>query len=124
MKRLVLLRKNYQAFGRGTIEFFYPDNHKMLIFIHRFQDEIVLVVVNLSRFVNYVELDLSAYKGMVPVELFGYTRFPSIGELLYFLTLGSYAFYWFKLEQLRSSEVRVTPETIESPKFDSSGAWE
>ena len=124
MKRLVLLRKNYQAFGRGTIEFFYPDNHKVLVFVRRFQDEIVLVVANLSRFVNYVELDLSAYKGMVPVELFGHTRFPSIGELPYFLTLGPHAFYWFKLEQPRSSEVRVTPETIEPPKLDSAGAWE
>src|SRR6059036_750939 len=122
MKRLVLLRKNYQAFGRGTIEFLYPDNHKVLVFVRRFQDEIVLVVANPSRFVNYVELDLSAYKGMVPVELFGHTRFPSIGELPYFLTLGPHAFYWFKLEQPRSSEVRVTPETIEPPKLDSAGA--
>jgi maltose alpha-D-glucosyltransferase/alpha-amylase len=81
MKRLVLLRKNYQSFGRGSLEFLYPDNHKVLVFTRRFQDEIILVVANLSRFVNYVELDLAAYKGMVPVELFGHTRFPTIGEL-------------------------------------------
>src|SRR5438552_10471432 len=61
MKRLVLLRKNYQAFGRGTIEFFYPDNHKVLVFVRRFQDEIVLLVGNLSGLVNYVALDLLDY---------------------------------------------------------------
>ena len=124
MKRLVLLRKNYQAFGRGTIEFLYPDNNKMLVFVRRFQDEIVLVVANLSRFVNYVELELSAYKGMVPVELFGHTRFPSIGELPYFLTLGPHTFYWFKLEQPRSSEQRVAPESLEPPKLEIAGSWE
>ena len=69
MKRLVLLRKNYQSFGRGSLEFLYPENHKVLVFTRRFKDEIILIVANLSRFVNYVELDLAAYKGMVPVEL-------------------------------------------------------
>ena len=98
------LRKNYQAFGRGSLEFLYPDNHKVLVFTRRFQDEIILVVANLSRFVNYVELDLAAYKGTVPVELFGHTRFPAIGELPYFLTLGpmpSIGSSWSKRASLR-----------------------
>jgi maltose alpha-D-glucosyltransferase/alpha-amylase len=124
MKRLVLLRKNFQAFGRGTIEFLYPENHKVLTFIRRFQDEIVLVVANLSRFVNFVELDLSAYKGMVPAELFGRTRFPSIGELPYFLTLGPHAFYWFKLEQPRGPEARAAMEGFEPAKLDVVSSWE
>ena len=124
MKRLVLLRKNYQAFGRGSIEFLLPDNRKVLVFVRRLGDEIILVVANLSRFVNYVELDLSAYKGMVPVELFGHTRFPSIGELTYFLTLGPHAFYWFKLEQTRASEARAGIEGFEPPTLEVEGSWE
>ena len=70
----------------GSLEFLYPDNHKVLVFMRRYEDESILVVANLSRFVQYVELDLATYKGMVPVELFGHTRFPTIGELPYFLT--------------------------------------
>ena len=37
----------------------------------RYEDETIFVVANLSRFVQYAELDLSDYEGMVPVELFG-----------------------------------------------------
>jgi maltose alpha-D-glucosyltransferase / alpha-amylase len=82
------------------------------------------VVANLSRFVNYAELDLSAFKGMVPVELFGYTRFPAIGELPYFLTLGPHSFYWFKLEQPRISEARAAAEGFEPPRLEVADSWE
>ena len=56
------------------------------------------MVANLSRFAQYVELDLSKWKGTRPVELFGHTEFPAIGELPYLLTLAGHAFYWFSLE--------------------------
>ncbi|MBX3216693.1 MAG: alpha-glucosidase C-terminal domain-containing protein, partial [Labilithrix sp.] len=58
-------------------------------------------VANLSRHVQFVELDLSSMKGAVPVELMGRTRFPPIGELPYMLTLGGHDFYWFSLEAPR-----------------------
>ena len=35
MKRLIAMRKRYKAFGRGTLEFFYPENHRVLAFIRR-----------------------------------------------------------------------------------------
>ncbi len=124
MKRLVLLRKSYRAFGEGSIEFLLPENRKVLVFIRRREDEIILVAANLSRFVNYAELDLSAYKGMVPVELFGYSRFPSIGDLPYFLTLGPHAFYWFKLEAPQVSVARVTDKGFEPATMEIDGAWE
>ena len=76
MKRLIALRKQYRAFGRGTIEFLHPDNPRVLAFVRQLEDETILVVANLSRFVQYVELDLSSWKGMCPVELFGHTDFP------------------------------------------------
>jgi maltose alpha-D-glucosyltransferase / alpha-amylase len=98
MKRLIALRKRYQAFGRGTLEFLHPSNRKILAFVRRFHDEQILVVANLSRFVQHVELDLSAARGSVPVELFGRTVFPAVGQSAYPLTLGPHAFYWFELE--------------------------
>jgi maltose alpha-D-glucosyltransferase/alpha-amylase len=98
MKRLIALRKRFKAFGRGTLEFLHPDNQKVLVFVRRYQDECVLVLANLSRFVQGVELDLCAYKGLMPVELFGRTEFPVIGELPYFMTLGPHDYRWFSLE--------------------------
>ena len=87
MKRIIALRKRFKAFSRGSIEFLQPDNRKVLVFVREHEDEHILVVANLSRFTQAVELDLAAYEGRVPVELFGHTEFPRIGELPYFLTL-------------------------------------
>jgi maltose alpha-D-glucosyltransferase/alpha-amylase len=111
MKRLIALRKQFKAFGRGTIEFLRPDNPKILAFIRRYSptgssaggkgltdgEEVILVVANLSRYVQYVELNLGEFKGLVPYELFGRTPFPPIGELPYLLTVGPHGFYWFAL---------------------------
>ena len=98
MKRVIALRKQFKAFGRGAIEFLTPENHKVLAFLRSFEGELVLVVANLSRFPQFVELDLSAHKGKVPVELVGKTEFPPIKDSPYFLTLGAHIFYWFSLE--------------------------
>jgi maltose alpha-D-glucosyltransferase/alpha-amylase len=125
-KRLIALRKRYRAFSRGDIRFLQPDNRKVLAFSRSFGDELVLVVCNLSRFTQYVELDLSAYNGMVPVELFGRTRFPPIGELPYFVILGPHSFYWFSLEQQRVDGEPVALSTVEEgiPALPASESWE
>jgi len=98
MRRLISVRKRYKAFGRGSIEFLHPENQKVLVYLRRYENEILLCVVNLSRFVQYAELDLSEFDGYRPVELIGEVPFPPIGELPYFLTLGPHGFYWFRLE--------------------------
>jgi maltose alpha-D-glucosyltransferase / alpha-amylase len=103
-KRLVALRKQFQAFGRGTMEFLTPQNYRVLAFVRKHGDETILVVANLSRFPQYVELDLAAFKGMRPLELFGHSEFPAIGELPYLLTLPGYAFYWFSIEPPPAAE--------------------
>ncbi|MGH7443542.1 MAG: putative maltokinase, partial [Longimicrobiales bacterium] len=96
-KRLIALRKRFKAFGRGTIEFLYPDNRKVLAFVRRYENECMLVVANLSRFSQYVQLDLSHVRGSIPVELFGRSEFPPVGTEPYVLTLGPHGFYWFSL---------------------------
>jgi len=98
MRRLIALRNRFHAFSRGSLDVLLPENRKVLAFLRVFEDERILVVVNLSRFTQAVELDLSAYRGMTPVELFGSTQFPEIGDLPYFVTLGGHGFYWFSLE--------------------------
>jgi maltose alpha-D-glucosyltransferase/alpha-amylase len=97
MRRLIRVRKRFKAFGRGTLEFLNADNRRVLAYIRAYEDEVLLCVVNLSRFVQPAELDLSAYDGWQPIEMIGETAFPLIGELPYFVTLGPHSFYWFRL---------------------------
>jgi maltose alpha-D-glucosyltransferase / alpha-amylase len=99
MRRLIRVRKRYRAFGRGSLEFLNADNRTVLAYVRAYADEVLLCVVNLSRFVQPSQLDLSAYDGWQPIELIGEIPFPPIGELPYFLTLGPPSFYWFRLER-------------------------
>ncbi|MBI2880183.1 MAG: maltose alpha-D-glucosyltransferase [Candidatus Tectomicrobia bacterium] len=124
-KRLIALRKRYKAFGRGGIEFLYPSNPKVLAFIRRCGGEDVLVVANLSRFAQYVELDLPAHRDRVAVELFGGTAFPPIGDRPYALSLGPHTFYWFSLEPQRGeAPVRVASPEARLPALTVTGSFE
>ena len=114
-KRLIALRKQYKAFGRGTLEFLYPSNQRVIAYFRRYQEETVLVVANLSRFAQPVQLDLHKYEGYTPVEMFGRTDFPPVGESYYALTLGPNSFYWFSLEQ------RSVPVTVAAPSLEARG---
>src|SRR3954469_10267566 len=86
-KRMLQVRKNSQAFGRGTLKFIRPGNRKVLVYLRQYGDDTIVCVVNLSRSAQPVEITLAEYKGRVPIELLGSTPFPPIGELPYFLTL-------------------------------------
>ena len=97
-RRILAQRKRSKAFGRGSLEFFTPENRRVLAFIRQYENERILVVANLSRFVQAVELDLHTFSGFKLVEMFGGTEFPAIGERPYLITLGPHAFYWFILE--------------------------
>jgi maltose alpha-D-glucosyltransferase/alpha-amylase len=98
MRRMIALRRQHKAFGRGTLEFLRADNRTVLTYVRRYKGEIILIIANLSRFVQPAELDLSEFNGRIPVEMIGRTEFPPIGDLPYFITLGPHTFYWFKLE--------------------------
>ena len=100
MKRLIRVRKSCAAFGRGTIEFLYPANHRILAYVRTLGNENILVVNNLSSAAQAVELDLKTYRGNILMEMFGRNIFPRIGDLPYLLTMGPYQFYWFRLRKV------------------------
>jgi maltose alpha-D-glucosyltransferase/alpha-amylase len=102
-KRMLAVRKTSHAFGRGKRRFLKPGNRKILAYLSEYGDDAILTVFNLSRTAQPVELDLSAFKGRVPVEMLGKTAFPPVGDLPYLLTLPSHGFYWFRL----SAEVQM-----------------
>jgi len=99
MRRTVKLRKSSSVFGRGTIEFLSPENHRVLAYVREWQNNRVLVVNNLSSSAQAAELDLRQWRGYIPIEMFGGNPFPRIGDLPYQLTLGPYQFYWFRLRR-------------------------
>ncbi|MBI3759946.1 MAG: alpha-glucosidase C-terminal domain-containing protein, partial [Deltaproteobacteria bacterium] len=98
MRNMIGLRKLFQVFGRGTLDFLEPENRKVLAYLRRYANDQILCVANLSRFSQPVELDLSALAGMRPVEMLGFTEFPPIAKTPYRLTLGPYGFFWFELQ--------------------------
>jgi maltose alpha-D-glucosyltransferase/alpha-amylase len=104
MKRLIAIRKRYPAMGRGTIQWLHPANTRVLAYIREHQGQKLLIVNNLSRFAQAVELDLRHLAGTVPVEVFGLNPFPAIGELPYLLTLGPHGFLWFVLDESARAE--------------------
>jgi maltose alpha-D-glucosyltransferase/alpha-amylase len=106
-RRMIAIRRGYQAFGRGVLRFLYPANRKVLAYIREHSDERILCVANVSRAPQAVELDLSDFKGSTPVEMTGGSAFPPIGDLPYLLTLPAYGFYWFELTPATAEEIRV-----------------
>src|SRR5467141_430639 len=126
MVRLIALRKRHRAFGRGSLELLRPENRKVLAFVRAYESEQILCVANLSRFLQVVELDLSKWKGMVPVELFGATELPAVGETPYFLTLGPHSFYWFSMQPRAASTVPADWGLAAAvlPEIKVAGSWD
>jgi maltose alpha-D-glucosyltransferase / alpha-amylase len=128
-KRMIALRRQHKTFGRGTMEFLHPRNRKVLVYIRRYEGEVILCVANLSRTVQPVELDLAGFKGLIPIEMIGRTEFPRIGELPYFLTLAPYSFYWFQLQlqaaPITARTIQPSEEQVEPiPAFFAGVAWD
>jgi maltose alpha-D-glucosyltransferase/alpha-amylase len=112
-KRLIGVRKQTKVFGRGTLTFIRPANRAVLAYVRQLGDEAILCVANISRTAQAVELDMSQWKGRIPQEMLGRTKFPRIGELPYLVTLPPYGFFWFSLLQEADKEPeKVLPREI------------
>ncbi len=120
MKRMIAIRKRYKAFGRGNIQFLSPENAKVLAFTRNYKDEHLLVLANLSRHPQAVELDLPEFERYTPVEIFGQNHFPPIERSGNRFTLGAHGYYWFVLkpEHQRRKGREAPPEIDWQP-----GKW-
>ncbi|MGJ9414169.1 maltose alpha-D-glucosyltransferase [Aeromicrobium sp. CF4.19] len=96
-RRMLMIRRQHPAFGLGDFRDLGGSNPSVLTFVRQHGDDTMLCVNNLSRFAQPVELDLSAWEGIAPIEMFGGVEFPRIGQLPYLLTLAGHGFYWFRL---------------------------
>jgi maltose alpha-D-glucosyltransferase/alpha-amylase len=107
MRRIINLRKRYQAFGRGHLEFLQPENRKILAFLRRYQEETILVLANLSHLAQQTQLELPEFTGRRPVDLFGPVEFTPIRDGRYNFTLSPYAYYWFSLQARPAGALRI-----------------
>lgn len=124
MRRMLSVRKQQKAFGRGSLTLLSPSNRRILAYLRQYRpddngsEDSLLCVANLSSAAQAVELDLAAFDGRVPVEMLGGSAFPPIGRLTYLLTLPPYGFYWFYLadsEQMPSWHVKPIERMPELP---------
>ena len=117
MKRLIAMRRQHRALGRGSLEFVNCPNRKVLAYLRSDDRETILCVVNLSRAVQPAELHLQNLAGLIPVEMLGLTEFPRITDRPYFLTVGPYASYWFLLQH---EPVQIAPRVtaLQDPRAE------
>jgi maltose alpha-D-glucosyltransferase/alpha-amylase len=125
-RNMIALRKLFQVFGRGTLEFLHPDNRKVLAYIREYtapdgHQETVLCVANLSRFAQPVQLDLARFSGWNAIEMLGYVPFPPIDNTPYAVTLSPYGFFWLELQKPNKTPSVPTDPDPEQPELEKSG---
>jgi len=101
MRRMISLRQQHKKiFGRGDLRLVDLDNQSILAFVREYDGEQILVVANLSRYAQPVQLPVDeSLDGLAPVELFSQSPFPALSaEESYQMIVGPHGFYWFKLE--------------------------
>jgi maltose alpha-D-glucosyltransferase/alpha-amylase len=123
MKRLIAVRKSTQVFGRGTLSFIRPANRAVLAYVRQLGSETILCVANLSRCAQAAELDLSAWRGRVPLEMLGRTRFPPIGDAPFVVTLAPYGFFWFQLNESEFDRIDAPAILPELPTVVVKEGW-
>ncbi len=97
VKRLIAVRKQHPAFGRGTFSFSLPDNESILAYLREYDGETVLVVNNLSGQAQPARLDLSAFEGTIPVDMNSGRALDRITRSPYVLALDRYQFLWLSM---------------------------
>ncbi|CAF0703750.1 Trehalose synthase [Candidatus Methylacidithermus pantelleriae] len=108
VRRTIDMRKRLRALARGSLRLVFVDNPKVLAFTREWEGQIVLVVLNLSRFSQLARLDLREWAGMTPIEPFGRTVLPPIrtDDPLTFL-MGPYDHFWLLLSQTTEPVVHL-----------------
>jgi len=116
-KRLIAVRRSQAAFGRGTQRFLFPRNRRVLAYLREYEGAAILCVFNVGRSAQAVELALEEFRGRIPVELFGRTAFPPVGDRPYQMTLPGYGWFWFLLAPPEEAPAWYTPMPEFTPEF-------
>jgi maltose alpha-D-glucosyltransferase / alpha-amylase len=123
MRRIIAMRKRFPAFGHGDFRMLFPSNNKVVAFTRTYETQTILVVINLARFTQAVELDLQSWVGWIPEDAFGHGRFPVIRDTLYPITLGPSTFYWLLLTPPEVGGVSDGEKYLPTIAYNGNPAW-
>lgn len=123
-RRVIAKRKQFKAFGQGHIRFVNTSSPKVLAFVREFEDETILVVVNLSRYSQHVELDLKEYAGSVPMEVFSRNDFPPVSAEPWSFSMQFKNYFWFELRKpgMEAADPERKPLQVEKAQWVGMGA--
>jgi maltose alpha-D-glucosyltransferase/alpha-amylase len=97
IRRLIEVRRQHRAFGRGTIEFLESGNPRVLAYARRYGEATIVVAANLARSAQQAAIELpESAVGLAAVELMNGVQLPSIGPLPYTLTLEAHGWHWLQ----------------------------
>ncbi|MBX7233366.1 MAG: maltose alpha-D-glucosyltransferase [Caldilineales bacterium] len=97
MRELIRVRKAHPAFARGDLRFLDAPDPAVLAFLRADPAETILAVHNLAENRRETRLDLAAFAGQSPVDLFSGQRLPTVAADPYALTLPPYGYRWLRL---------------------------
>jgi maltose alpha-D-glucosyltransferase/alpha-amylase len=97
MKRVIRVRRQHPAFGRGGLRLLSVPQKAGLAYARHYRRETLVVINNLSPEAQTLDLDLSAYHGRQPMDLITAEKLPSISHAPYTVQLSGYGFRWLRL---------------------------
>ena len=95
MRRMLAVRQQHQAFGRGTLRFLYPTNRKVLAYLREYAKgrRPILCVANVvAHRAGGRTRSVASSAAACRWRCSAAPRFPPIGQLPYLLTLPPYGF--------------------------------
>lgn len=98
LKKLIQVRKGLKAFAYGTIEILDTGNARVLAFVRRTADSVVICVFNVSAEAQWCLLSLSSYAGKKMRECFSGAGFPSVDGGSYTVMMEGYGWYYLETE--------------------------
>lgn len=112
MRNAIATRQQTFAFGRGSMIFINTTNSKVIAFVREYENDRILVVANLSRQSQYVELDLSEYLGCSVSDFFSQNEYAPVKGKSYGLSLGRHGYYWLTLQKSEESVSLAKEQTL------------
>jgi len=97
MRYLLKVRRQYRAFGRGTLRLLDVQPKSVLAYTRVDADETFVVVNNLAPDAVTVTLPLTEFAGRTPVDVLTDETLPVIAAEGVSLTLPRYGYCWLRL---------------------------
>ena len=97
MRTMMAVRKANPAFARGDFKMLEPENRAVLAFLRTWDGVNLLAINNLSTEPQMVALDLAAFAGSTPVDLFTGERLPAVTAEPWSLALGPSGYRWLSI---------------------------